>query len=356
MKRSARVTLHPKALQHNLQQARLAAPHSKVLAVIKANAYGHGVLEVAQALQTADGYAVSCIPEAVALRESGTQHPILILQGHQNLDDLRIASELQFRVVIHSTSQLTFLDQLGDSKVQVALKLDTGMHRLGIAPQDAAAIFNRLKNHKNIDTDIWLMTHLSCADDLTNSNTNTQLDIFNHNTNALPASRSIANSAGILGWSASHADWIRPGIMLYGSSPFTHEDNGREYYNLQAAMTLSAPLIAIHHFNKGEAIGYGASFHCPHDMQVGIVACGYADGYPRHAATGTPVSINNIETHTVGRVSMDMIAINMHTISAKVGDLVELWGTKISVDRVAHNAETISYELLCNAGNNCTWQ
>ena len=356
MKRSARIIIHPKALQHNLQQAKLAAPNSKVVAVIKANAYGHGALASAEALHKADAYAVSCIPEAIALREAGIQHPIIVLQGHQNLDDLLAASKLQLRLVIHSKAQLPFLDQLGDSKVQAALKLDTGMHRLGINPNDASIIFNALKKHRNIDADIWLMTHLSCADDLNNTQTNTQLDTFSQHTHSLSAPSSLANSAGILGWPASHADWIRPGIMLYGSSPFTHQDNGREQYNLQAAMTLIAPLIAIHQFKKGEAIGYGASFHCPQDMQVGIVACGYADGYPRHATTGTPVSINNTETHTVGRVSMDMIAISLHTISAKVGDLVELWGTRVSIDRVAHHAETISYEILCNAGNNCTRQ
>ncbi len=354
MKRSARVIIHPEALRHNLQQAKLAAPNSKVFTVIKANAYGHGVLAAAEALHEADGYAVSCIPEAVILRESGTRLPILVLQGHQNLDDLRIASKLQLRLVIHSKEQLALLDRLGGNKIQVALKLDTGMHRLGILPKEAPSIFNILKNHPNISPDVWLMTHLSCADDLHNSYTNTQLNTFTQHTHSLSAPISIANSAGILGWPASHANYIRPGIMLYGSSPFSLQDQGRDKYNLQAAMTLIAPLIAIHKFNKGEPIGYGASFRCPHDMHVGIVACGYADGYPRHAATGTPVSINKLETYTVGRVSMDMIAISLHTIPAKVGDLVELWGTKISVDRVAHHAETISYELLCNAGNNCT--
>lgn len=352
MKRSARITLHPKALQHNLQQARLAAPNAKILAVIKANAYGHGMLEVASILKNADGYAVSCLPEAVELRYSGTQHPILVLQGHQNLDELIAASSLQLRVVIHDPSQLSFFEHL-TTTVHVALKIDTGMHRIGISPEDAHKLYSSLKNNQNVAPDIWVMTHFSCADDLENSNTEHQIQQFNDCTQSFSAASCIPNSAGILGWPTSHSDWIRPGIMLYGSSPFGFNNTANQKHNLQAAMTLTAPLIAVHTLKKGEPIGYGASYNCPYDMQVGVVACGYADGYPRHAETGTPVYINNTKTHLIGRVSMDMIVINLHNINAEAGDIVELWGKNISVDQVAYHAETISYELLCNAGNNC---
>ena len=223
MRRSARVTIHPQALRHNLQQAKLAAPHSKALAVIKANAYGHGMLEVANILTDADGYAVSCIPEAQTLRESGTQHPILVLQGHQNQSDLLIASKLDLRLVIHSKDQLAFFDQIQIQPIKVALKIDTGMHRLGIKPQDTHSLYTLLQNHPNIDPDIWLMTHLSCADELENNYTNIQLETFKQCSAQLSAPKSIANSAGILAWSASHSQWIRPGIMLYGSSPFWHQ-------------------------------------------------------------------------------------------------------------------------------------
>ena len=353
MKRSARVTLHPHALKNNLQQAKRVAPHSKVLAVIKANAYGHGMLAVAEILDNADGYAVACIPEGIELRNSRTQHPILVLQGHQNLADLKIASEYQLRVVIHDVSQLPYFDQLDGCKVQVALKIDTGMHRLGIPPENALSLYQQLKNHSNIDADIWFMTHLACADELNNPATTQQLDTFIHATSQINAPISIPNSAGILGWQASHSDWVRPGIMLYGSSPFAFDKKGREKYHLHAAMTLTAPLIATYKLKKGDPIGYGASYHCSNSMLVGAVACGYADGYPRHAGTGAPVSINGLETHTVGRVSMDTVIINLDNIPAKVGDKVELWGENISVDRVAYHAETIGYELLCNAGNNC---
>jgi alanine racemase len=353
MKRSARITLHPHALRHNLQQVKYNAPNAKILAVIKANAYGHGMLEVAEILENADGYAVACLPEAITLRRSGARHPILVLQGHQNLQDLQAANKYQLRVVLHDHQQLAYFDQLGTAKIQVALKIDTGMHRLGILPKDVPVLYKKLKQHRNIDTDIWLMTHLACADERDNPATTQQLNRFTRATNTIKAPTCIPNSAGILGWQTTHSDWIRPGIMLYGASPFIFAKKGREKYNLHAAMTLSAPLIGINQLKKGDPIGYGASYHCPFDMQVGAVACGYADGYPRHAGTGSPVSIQGITTHTVGRVSMDTLMINLDNIDARVGDLVELWGKNISVDCVADHAETISYELLCNAGNNC---
>lgn len=353
MKRSARITINTQALQHNLMQAKQAAPHCKILAVIKANAYGHGMLSVAECLHDVDGYAVSCLPEAITLRDHQQQHPILVLQGHQHVKDLMTASRLKLRLVIHDEAQLPFLDQLGGYKVQLAIKLDTGMHRLGIDPQYAIALYKRLTNHANVEPDIWLMTHLSCADDLGSQFTSQQLQCFQQHTESINTSRSIANSAGILGWKKSHADWIRPGIMLYGSSPFNDPQHHRDHYHLKAVMTFKAPIISIYHLQQGDPIGYGASYHCPTEMRVAAVACGYADGYPRHAKTGTPVAINGVKTHLLGRVSMDMIVINLQHISAQVGDLVELWGEQIRVDDVAEAAETISYELLCNAGNHC---
>ena len=353
MRRSARIILHPQALQHNLQQVRMVAPNTKILAVIKANAYGHGMLEVATILDRADGYAVACIPEGIELRAAVKQAPILILQGHQHLAALKTACEYQLRVVIHDRSQLIYLDSLGSHNVQVALKIDTGMHRLGILPEDTPAIYHKLKAHPNVHSDIWLMTHLACADEMNNPATTQQLQCFIQATDKIEAPTSIPNSAGILGWQTTHSDWVRPGIMLYGASPFSFKEQGSDKYNLQAAMTLTAPLIAIYKLKQGDPIGYGASYHCPQNMVVGIVACGYADGYPRHAGTGAPVNINGRETHTLGRISMDTLIINLNNIVARVGDLVELWGQNIKVDRVAHHAETISYELLCNAGNNC---
>jgi len=364
MKRSAEVTIHPEALQHNLQQAKKAAPDSKVLAVIKANAYGHGAVSTAGILYPfTDGFAVSCISEAVELREAKIDLPITVLQGHQNDHDLRIAAHHTLRLVIHEQRQLSLLDNFSGipaTPFDLSIKLDTGMHRLGFDPALAPALHNKLTNHSLVNPDtLQFMTHLSCADDKTNEYSAKQIAQFKQSTNAFKNQTSIANSAGILGWQESHADWIRPGIMLYGSSPFinNHVGDTAKHYNLQATMTFSAPLIAIHTLKKGDSIGYGATWQCPMDMQVGVVACGYADGYPRHAKTGTPLWINGRQTQLLGRVSMDMIVIDLSSNNrdnhhgAQCGDLVECWGENIHVDTIAYHAETISYELMCNVGN-----
>lgn len=358
MNRSARITIHPEALQHNLQLAKNAAPQSKANAVIKANAYGHGAVETAGILyQIADSFAVSCMPEAIELRQAHIDKPITVLQGHQNMDDLRIAENYQLRLTVHDKEQLSLLDEYtGSFRFDLNLKIDTGMHRLGLSADQASNIYNKLKNHRQVNPEqLILMTHLSCADNRENPYTQQQLESFNQACKTISTPKTIANSAGILGWEDSHADWIRPGIMLYGSSPFaeTHRDD----LNLKAAMTFSAPVISIHTLKKGDFIGYAATFECPKDMTVAVIACGYADGYPRHAAIGTPVFINGQEAPLLGRVSMDMIVVNIDSFSndnVNVGDFAELWGEQLSVDIIAQSAETIGYELICNAGNNCT--
>jgi len=364
MRRSAEVTIHPEALQHNLQRAKKAAPDAKVLAVIKANAYGHGAVATAGILYPfTDGFAVSCVSEAVELREAKIDLPITVLQGHQNADDLRIAAHYKLRLVMHDQGQLRLLDNFSSKAAtpfDVTVKLDTGMHRLGFDPAIATPVHDKLLNHSLVNPEtLQFMTHLSCADDTQNEYSTKQIEQFKQATNTFNKETSIANSAGILGWQDSHADWIRPGIMLYGSSPFinNHVENTAKQYDLHASMTFSAPLIAIHSLKKGDPIGYGASWQCPMDMQVGVVACGYADGYPRHAKTGTPLWLNGQQTQLLGRVSMDMIVIDLSCFNndnhhgAQCGDRVECWGENISVDNVAYHAETISYELLCNVGN-----
>ncbi len=358
MKRSARISIHPEALQHNLQQAKKAAPQSKVNAVIKANAYGHGVLETAGILyQQSDGFAVSCVPEAVELRQGNIDKPITVLQGFQTIDDLRIAENYQLRLTLHDDFQLQLLDEYpGSYRFDLNLKVDTGMHRLGFSPTRAVDVFHRLKNHYQVNPKtLMLMTHLSCADEPKNSYTKQQLATFQQVSEVIPVKKSIANSAGILAWKETHVDWIRPGIMLYGSSPFA--ETYRDDLDLKAAMTLIAPIISIHYLKKGDCIGYAATYQCTKDINVAVVACGYADGYPRHASTGTPVLINGYEAKLLGRVSMDMIVVDIDDFpkgSVRVGDLVELWGKRLSVDVIAQKAETIAYELLCNAGNNCS--
>ncbi len=361
MKRSSRITIHPEALQHNLNRAKQIAPHSKTLAVIKADAYGHGAVATAGILhEIADGFAVSCIPEAVALRDAKTSKPITILQGHQSVDDLRIAAHYDLRLTLHNDRQLSLLDQYSHKSMlkngfDVNIKMDTGMHRLGFQPERATDLYQKLKKHPYVNSEsLIMMTHLSSADELEKETTTQQLNTFEKACGNIPLPQSIANSAGILGWNNSHADWIRPGIMLYGSSPFigSHRDD----HHLKATMTLQAPIIAIHKLKQGDSIGYGASWQCPTNMTVAVIACGYADGYPRHAKSGTPVWINGTEAQLVGRISMDMIVIDIDKCekgSIQVGDLAELWGENLSVDIVAHHAETISYELLCNAGIAC---
>ncbi len=357
MKRSSRITIHPESLQHNLKRAKQVAPNAKSLAVIKADAYGHGAIATAGILyELADAFAVSCIPEAVELRKAGISKPITILQGHQSADDLRIAAHYNLRLTVHDIRQLSLLDAYSSKHCfDVNIKIDTGMHRLGFQPDQAEKLYAKLKSHSQVNSDsLIMMTHLSSADELEKEVTPQQLDCFDKACKNIPSPQSIANSAGILGWDKSHADWIRPGIMLYGSSPFA--SSNREVHDLKAAMTLNAPIIAVHTLKQGDNIGYGATWQCPNDMRVAVIACGYADGYPRHAKSGTPVWLNGREARLVGRVSMDMIVVDINDFEegeVQVGDHAELWGKNLSVDRVAESAETIAYELLCNAGMVC---
>ncbi len=361
MSRPARITIHSAALRHNLLVAKQAAPNTKVMPAIKADAYGHGIIQTATTLQDlADGFIVACMSEALALRDCKIDSPLLVIQGAQSIEDLKVAEEKNIRLVLHDEFQLEILDSYSShgsshsssqGKIKIALKLDTGMHRLGIEASLAKHYYKKLQALTNVHSDIWLMTHLACADDMKNDYTNQQIKSFDHHTQSISATKTIANSAGILAWKSSHKDWVRPGIMIYGSSPITSEN--REHFNLQASMTLTAPLISIHNLKKGDAIGYGSSWACPQDMKVGVVACGYADGYPRHAASGTAVFINGATTQTLGRVSMDLMVVDLTNISTEIGQLVELWGKNINVDDVAQSSETISYELLCHAGSCC---
>ncbi len=353
MSRPASITLHSSALRHNLLVAKQAAPNSKIMPAVKANAYGHGIINTARTLSDlADGFIVACISEALELRESNITNELLVIQGYQSIDDLNISAEKNIRLVIHDEKQLDLLGNFSSHlKVKVALKLDTGMHRLGIEPSLTPSIYTKLQAHSSIHPDIWLMTHLACADDLNNPYTQQQIATFEHHTQSFSTTKTIANSAGILAWTDSHQDWVRPGIMIYGSSPIVGKS--REDFNLQASMSLLAPLISIHTLKKGDAIGYGSTWTCPQDMKVGVVACGYADGYPRHAASGTPIFLNGKISRTLGRVSMDLIVIDLTNIQAEIGHWVELWGKNINIDNVAQSAETISYELLCHAGSSC---
>lgn len=339
-------TIDLSALQHNVRQVRLTAPGRKIIAVIKANGYGHGLLRMASALSGVDAFAVARLDEAMQLRKARIDQDIIILEGCSDALNLNLIAEHSFQLVVHHLSQLTVLESVIQLKpIDVWLKIDSGMHRMGVPPGLAQSAWWRLQDSP-IVKNVRLMTHLACADDLSDEYTQKQIACFKAATAGLVGERSIANSAGILGWSESHCDWVRPGIMLYGISPFT-ADSGQSY-DLKPVMTLSSRLIAVNQFNKGDAIGYGASWVCPENMPVGIVACGYGDGYPRHAEPGTPVLVNGQCVSLIGRVSMDSICVDLRTQpQAKIGDPAVLWGDGLAVEEVAAHASTIPYELLC---------
>ncbi len=346
MARPARARLDAQALHHNLQQVRRHAPQARVMAVVKANGYGHGLAWVANTLKDADGFAVASTEEGMQLRLAGVLKPIMLLEGFFSADELPALQLRQLAPVLHSEQQLHLLEshptQLPHA---VWIKLDTGMHRIGFAPESFPDVLNRLRKLNGI-RDIRAMTHFANADDAANASTRAQIALFRAKVNGAGLETSLANSAGIVAWPESHADWVRPGIMLYGGSPLLGKTAAE--LDLKPVMTLESALIAVHHRRQGEAIGYGGDFTCPEDMPVGVVAIGYGDGYPRHAPAGMPVRVNGQRAPLIGRVSMDMITVDLRDQpGARVGDPVVLWGDGLPVDEVATKAGTISYELLC---------
>jgi alanine racemase len=332
------------ALAHNLAVARKAAPLSKFLAVIKANGYGHGLARVARSLRAADGFAVLSIEEASLLRGEGYTHPIVLLEGFFHPDELPEISRLRLRPVIHRQDQAEILAKARlDHKVDVFLKLDTGMHRLGLSPKRLPDTLATLRAAPHVGG-ITLMTHFARADESADSVT-AQLALFREATQGMDLPVSLANSAALLRHPETHGDWVRPGIMLYGASPFA-EQAGFDL-GLLPAMTLESKLIATRFVRKGEGVGYGAAYVAERDMQVGVVACGYADGYPRHAGTGTPIVVQGQLTRTLGRVSMDMLFADLTDVpTAHVGSPVTLWGAGLPAEHVATSAGTIAYELF----------
>lgn len=344
--RHTQVSIDLAALRHNLAMVRRAAPNTHVMAAIKANAYGHGLERVAQALSDADGFGVACIEEALELREAWIRQPITLLEGIFQCNELALVETHGLDLVIHHRWQLECIMRYPFTRpVRFWLKIDTGMHRLGVPPEQTQAIWHELSAHPMLRP-LGQMTHLACADDIHSSMTERQLALFRESTQGMGGQKSIANSAGILAWPSSHVDWVRPGIMLYGVSPMI---GGRAAeHGLKPVMTMRSQLIAVNRVEAGETIGYGASWRTPEPMPVGVVAVGYGDGYPRHAPSGTPVLLNGHIVPMIGRVSMDMICVDLRSQpSARVGDPVELWGEGLPVEIIAEHAETIAYELLC---------
>lgn len=362
MSRMTRAVINLAALKHNLAIAKQAAPVQKIMAVVKADAYGHGIARVAKTLSEElaqdDAFAVASIDEAIMLRAVGITHSIVILEGFNSSSDLALLEQHKLTAVVHHISQVTLLEiNPGAVKnLKVWLKIDTGMHRLGFAPENVKKMYQRLLN-AGVDPQIGLMTHFANADDIQNPANNQQLEIFNSLVKGNPAETSLANSAAILSLPQAHGHWVRPGIMLYGVNPFVVTEDEDIDYKLLPVMTLSASLIAINHISKNEKIGYGSSWTCPEDMPVGVVSIGYGDGYPRHAPSGTPVLVNGQRVPLIGRVSMDMLMVDLRgQADAKVGDEVILWGEGLPVEEIAAAAGTIGYELLCGVTRRVTFE
>ena len=332
------------ALAHNLGVAKAAAPSSRVLAVVKANGYGHGLGRVARALRAADGYAVLALEEAVQLRGEGYSHPIVLLEGFFHPDELPEIARLHLRPVLHRQDQIETVARARlEHRVDVLLKIDTGMHRLGLRPARVAEALAALRAAPHVAS-ITLMSHFACADDPV-VGVAEQLALFRKTTGDGPLPITLANSAAILRYPDTHGDWVRPGIMLYGISPFPGQVGAD--LGLLPVMTLESRLIAVQRICRGEAVGYGACFVAERDLSVGVVAVGYADGYPRHAGNGTPILVEGHLTRTLGRVSMDMLSVDLTPVPhAHVGSPVTLWGADLPAERVAAHAGTIAYELL----------
>jgi len=335
------------ALENNLGVARRTTS-ARIMSVIKADGYGHGLLRAADALSKTDGYALLDIRDAVKLREAGFRQIILLLEGFFSSEDLPVIAEYNLTCVIHNTEQINLLEGYpGRGSLDVWLKVNSGMNRLGSAPEQMGQAIERLK-HNRVVRDITLMTHFANADDA--RGVSAPLALFNDLAAPYRVARSLANSAALLRYPEPHGDWVRPGIMLYGASPTAASPAAR--LDLRPVMTLRSELIAVTARRKGDAVGYGGDWICPQDMTIGVAAIGYGDGYPRHAPTGTPVLVNGQRAALAGRVSMDMLCIDLRAQpDACVGDAVTLWGDGLPVEDIATAAGTISYELLCGVSS-----
>ncbi|MEG3132786.1 alanine racemase [Rouxiella sp. T17] len=334
------------ALRHNLQRIRHVAPQSRVVAVVKANAYGHGLLEAAHSLQDADYYGVARLGEALALRAGGIHKPILLLEGFFSAEDLPLLVKHGIETAVHCVEQLEALEAaVLATPLKVWMKLDSGMHRLGVAPHEAEAFYQRLSVCRNVIQPVNMMSHFSRADEPESDYTLTQLRCFAAFTHGKTGVKTIAASGGTLLWPASHLDVVRPGIILYGVSPMGSAEASD--YGCRPAMTLSSSLIAVRDHLAGEPVGYGGLWTSPRDTKLGVIAMGYGDGYPRSAPSGTPVLINGREVPIVGRVSMDMISVDLGpNATDNVGDEAILWGAELPVERIAVATGISAYELI----------
>ena len=350
MPRPIQASIHTEALAHNLARARAAAPEARVWAIVKANAYGHGIERAYEGLRGADGFALLDLNEAQRVRDLGWRGPILLLEGVFELRDLELCSRLDLWHAVHCDEQI---DMLASHKTNVPhrvfLKMNSGMNRLGFTPERYRSAWTRLNALPQVD-EISLMTHFSDADGA--RGVAEQVAVFTAVTQDLPGERSLSNSAATLRQSETLSDWVRPGIAIYGSAPDYPEHSAADW-GLQPTMTLSAKIIGIQQLAPGDSVGYGSSFVAKQPMRIGVVACGYADGYPRICPTDTPVLVGGVRSRTVGRVSMDMITVDLSALpEAGFGTEVTLWGRAangavLGIDEVARCAGTVGYELMC---------
>nr|WP_114654346.1 alanine racemase [Polynucleobacter necessarius] len=355
MNRPILATIHTEAFHHNLSRIRELAPESKIWSVVKAKAYGHSLEAAFKGLESTDGFALLDIEDAQWLRDHGWEGRILLLEGIFSQQELDLVVQLQCDLVVHSEKQINWLEAFKNHSshpIRVFLKLNSGMNRLGFKPEQYRTAFHRLHSARY---HLHHMTHFASADQVDHApSVGAQMECFEQAIEGLEASTSLANSAAILWHRNALGDWVRPGIMLYGVSPTgVHADIVRT--ELQAVMQLRSEIIDIQKLKKGDHVGYGGRYQAPEDMRIGVIACGYADGYPRHAEDGTPVWVDGVDAQgygvicpIVGRVSMDMLTIDLREApNAKIGSMVELWGNEVPVDDVAQMSGTIGYELIC---------
>ncbi len=352
MGRPTRAIIDREALRKNYRTAVQLSGRGKAMPIVKANAYGHGAIEVARTLESlAPAFGVACIEEALELREAGILLPILLLEGFFSDEELALAGHQNFWLMIQNQEQLETLSKAQlEEPVTCWLKIDTGMHRLGFQPEDAGDAYDSLDSCSQVKDGIVLATHFASADDLDSDFTRDQLNRFESCSKGIPGPRSLANSPALLGWPQTRADWNRPGFMLYGQSPFDCPQDSADL--LLPVMTFRSEVMAIRHIQPGESVGYANTWTAERPSRIATIPVGYGDGYPRHAANSTPVLINGHRAQLVGRVSMDMITVDVTELGpVNIGDEVILWGDGLSANEVAANADTIGYEIMTRTHN-----
>ena len=345
--RSTKAIINLSALRHNLSRIKAIAKNSNIMAVVKANAYGHGLVPVVQALEGADMFAVATLKEAITIREAGIRTPILLLEGFFDPSELTAIEEHDLQIVLHHWPQIEALKSFKANKPIIGwVKLDSGMHRLGFDPDDLTTIEKELEHIGSVVKPIKLMSHFASSDEPENAFSELQIMTFEKSTEHLIAEKSMANSAGILAHDKAHFDWVRPGLLLYGCSPLA--DTKGADFDLRPVMTLESQILTTKPIKKGQSTGYGRHWFAPKDTLLGLVAIGYGDGYPRHAKNGTPVWVNGRIVPLVGRVSMDMLAVDLGADAQEnIGDRVVLWGEELPAEIVAPFMDTIPYTLCC---------